>query len=238
MKVQVKYKKLSNAMKKAHKEGRHPGWAHINLNKERKSYPEKFIFDVFTNNKIFEKYTVVEKLPVNKYFLDFAIIDLKLDIEIDGEQHYRNEDSIKHDKIRNEFLLTKGWKIYRINWKEFNKKKKENINKLLDYIDNIHNKESFYYKISDVIIKQQPKYGNREKYFNAVKQSNKLKQQKYIKQILNSQIDFSKFGWVKKVAKIINQKPQKVNKWMKRFLPEFYEKKCFKRQSTIKKNNS
>lgn len=88
-----------------------------------------------------------------------------------------------------------------------------------------------------IFIKKQPKYGDREKYFNAVKQFNQLKQQKYTKQIINSSINFSKFGWVKEVAKIINQKPQKVNKWMKRFLPEFYEKQCFKRQYGKRTNN-
>jgi Zn finger protein HypA/HybF involved in hydrogenase expression len=54
-------------------------------------------------------------------------------------------------------------------------------------------------------------------------------QQKYIKLVTNSGIDFSKFGWVTKLSKIINQKPQKVNKWMERIMPDFY-KGCYKRK--------
>lgn len=49
--------------------------------------------------------------------------------------------------------------------------------------------------------------------------------------IFNHDIDFMKFGWVTKVAKILGIPPQKVNKWMKKYQPNFYEKECFKRGS-------
>lgn len=51
----------------------------------------------------------------------------------------------------------------------------------------------------------------------------------YINNILNSSIKFDKFGWVKEVAKIINKQPQKVNKWMLKYMPTFYNEKCFKK---------
>jgi hypothetical protein len=56
------------------------------------------------------------------------------------------------------------------------------------------------------------------------------KQNDYIQIILNSNIDFNRLGWVNDVALMINQKHQKVNAWMKRFMPEFYENYCFKRK--------
>jgi len=48
--------------------------------------------------------------------------------------------------------------------------------------------------------------------------------------ILNSDIDFSKYGWVQKVSEILKISPQKVGKWMKRNMLEFYNTKCFKRK--------
>ena len=42
-------------------------------------------------------------------------------------------------------------------------------------------------------------------------------------------IDFTKFGWVTKAADAIGIKPQKVNKWMSKQMPDFYETVCFKR---------
>lgn len=39
-------KKLSNSLKKAHSEGRHPGWKHVNSDINKRSYPEKFFIKV------------------------------------------------------------------------------------------------------------------------------------------------------------------------------------------------
>lgn len=59
------------------------------------------------------------------------------------------------------------------------------------------------------------------------------KQNEYINDLTTSDIDFSKIGWVKEAAIIINQQPQKVHLWMKRFMPEFYENCCYKRKSRV-----
>ena len=56
-----------------------------------------------------------------------------------------------------------------------------------------------------------------------------LKYKNQIELILNSNIDFSKFGWVTKVALLLNKPPQKVNIWMKKYMPDFYNEKCFKK---------
>jgi hypothetical protein len=55
-------------------------------------------------------------------------------------------------------------------------------------------------------------------------------QTELIPAILNSGIDFSKFGWVVKVAPIIGQKSQKVHLWMKKYMRDFYDAHCFKRK--------
>lgn len=41
--------------------------------------------------------------------------------------------------------------------------------------------------------------------------------------ILNSSIDFSKFGWVQQVSILIEMSPQKINSWMKKNLPSIIE---------------
>lgn len=38
-----------------------------------------------------------------------------------------------------------------------------------------------------------------------------------------SGIDFHKFGWVNKVASLTGKKPQKINAWMQRYVPELYQ---------------
>lgn len=47
--------------------------------------------------------------------------------------------------------------------------------------------------------------------------------------VRDSGIDFSKFGWVGQVAKLLNKQPQKVNVWMKRYAQDIYEN-AFKRK--------
>lgn len=50
-----------------------------------------------------------------------------------------------------------------------------------------------------------------------------------ITMLKESDIDFSKFGWVKKASAIIDIAPNKVNWWFKRYDPEFLET-CFTKQ--------
>lgn len=55
---------------------------------------------------------------------------------------------------------------------------------------------------------------------------------KKVKLILQSNIDFTKFGWVNQVAKLINILPQRVHIFMKKYMLQFYNDNCFKRKST------
>ena len=79
-------KKISKSMKRAHKENR--AW---NIGKSRwnnkSSYPELFFSKVIKNHFSNQKYT--REYPLSRYSLDFAWVDLKKCIEIDGEQHLR-----------------------------------------------------------------------------------------------------------------------------------------------------
>ena len=48
-------------------------------------------------------------------------------LEIDGKQHWENQDRIERDKRKDKILKEQGWKIFRIKWfnpvNENNKKK-------------------------------------------------------------------------------------------------------------------
>ena len=56
--------------------------------------------------------------------------------------------------------------------------------------------------------------------------------QKKVEEILNSNINFNKIGWVNNVSNILNITPQKVNTWMKKNMYDFWLDKCFKRKGT------
>ena len=72
------------------------------------------------------------------------------------------------------------------------------------------------------------KHNNLNEYWSHKKKDWEQEQEKYIELVINSDIDFTKLGWVTKVSIIINQKPQKVKYWMQRIIPDFYNQ-CYKR---------
>ena len=129
-------KKQSITMKKKWKDGKLKGWK--TRKKLEPSYPEKFFIKVLNNNNIiFER----EK-KVGKYFIDFAINDRLIALEIDGKQH-NNIERKKADKAKDKYLKKLGWKVYRIPWKEIKSDIgklyiKNEIEKFLNFYNNIH----------------------------------------------------------------------------------------------------
>lgn len=116
------------------------------LNHSRKeSYPEKYFTEIFQKEKI----DVLKKYRIGLYELDFAIPERKIDIEIDGEQHYCDSKIVESDKKRNEYLINQGWDIIRIRWSHYNKLSKNEKNKFIDniknYIQNISKVKPYIY---------------------------------------------------------------------------------------------
>jgi hypothetical protein len=95
----------------------------------------------------------------------------------------------------------------------------KNLKKFKKIESVIHLKELMKTQTKKEIFEDYEKTNITEKWINDIKKLNKLK---------SSNIDFSKFGWVTKAAKIIGVKDQVVNRWMKRMDPDFY-KECFVR---------
>ena len=102
---------MKNVMLKKVINGTHIGW------KSRKgklpSYPEQFFIGVLNNNHIlFER-----DYNVSKWFIDFAIRDKMIALEVDGKQHeWRREKDAEKDA----YLKSQGWKVHRIKWKSIN----------------------------------------------------------------------------------------------------------------------
>ncbi|GJQ43687.1 MAG: hypothetical protein JETCAE03_31850 [Ignavibacteriaceae bacterium] len=199
-------------------------------NAGKMSYLEQWFFDnVIIKYNLLEKYDIVNEYPFYPYFIDFAFLNIKLAVELDGASHFKNGDKrLEHDLKKDRHLIENGWKLYRISYKENNEET------IFDFIKKINNLKIFENKRLDKTLfkgslKKLKIHRNQNQFFLEKKENYDKSQQQYLNKVLKSQIDFSKFGWVQEAAKIINQKPQKVNRWMKRFLPEFYEKQCFKR---------
>jgi very-short-patch-repair endonuclease len=139
-------KKLPEEMKEKIRKGRvkflqeNPG-QHGAWNKENKSYLENWFEEFYLSELLDEKHDIQFNYSVYPYFLDFAFVDLKLDVEVDGKFHYTYETNIEHDKTRNETLEKLGWRIYRISIDEVNSDPNKVKKEFLEYLKN-YNRET------------------------------------------------------------------------------------------------
>lgn len=113
------------------------------LNHSRnESYPEKYFENIFDKEGLFDTDIGIEKsYRVGLYELDFSIPNKKIDIEIDGDQHYYDSKIVESDDRRNKYLVEQGWDIIRIKWSDYQKMntddKRTYINSLIGYIKGI-----------------------------------------------------------------------------------------------------
>lgn len=190
-----------------------------------------FIDEVILKFELNKKYDIISEYAEFPYFIDFAFLNIKLAVELDGPTHFSHGNvRFEHDLKKDNYLLSKGWKIVRI---AYNEKNKEKIDEFLMLLDDL-TKYVYIPKILENHLYKNKKFreDNVDKKKLEIKRRlllNKLVQLKKIKIIESSSIDFSKFGWVAKVAQLLEIKSQKVNKWMKKYMLDFYKTKCFKR---------
>ena len=93
---------------------------------------EILMADALQDNNI----EAVEQFPIAGkygYVLDFAIVELKIDIEVDGEHYHKIGNA--HDRKRNWALRNRGWKIVRFRGNEI----KNNIGDCIEKIKLIIN---------------------------------------------------------------------------------------------------
>lgn len=176
------------------------------------------------NIKYLEEY---RPLTDRFFSIDIAFPDLKIGIEINGEQHYNRDGSLtEYYQNRHEKITSVGRELFEIHYRHAfypeDVMSKIEIGEQPDYTEYFEEKR-----------KQKKKVLTKKEIGDKVREETDKKNIPLIPIVKNSNIDFSKYGWTSKVAKLLSIKPQKVNKWMKRYMNEFYEEKCFKR----KRNN-
>lgn len=112
---------LSKKVNERIKNGTFIGW------KDRKdkspSYAEKYFIDLFNNENILNW---EREYKVGMWFIDFAFIDKKIALEIDGKQHKLKERKESDDR-KDEFLKNNGWNVFRIKWFNPSQKNKEKL---------------------------------------------------------------------------------------------------------------
>jgi len=114
------YKHSEETKKKISK--RRKEWLKKNRNKHnwrfnKESEPERILREWMENE--LSCYTIIaEYTPKNferNFRLDFAVLEIKFDIEVNGNQHYNKDGSlVKYYKERQNYIESKGWKVINI----------------------------------------------------------------------------------------------------------------------------
>lgn len=202
-------KKISESMKKAHKEGRAHNIGECRWN-NKSSYPEKWFMKMIKNEFNLEcNKDYLKEFPFHKYSLDFAWPDQKFCIEIDGEQHQRFQEQRERDLEKDKLLKEEGWSELRVDWswicnnsKNFVSSLKKIFNGDNEETNNINfsSKEYIKNKEEEKLIHESSPKDSLGRHNKGILTSRELEQRK--QSILMSGIDLNKFGWVSKVSDV------------------------------------
>lgn len=183
-----------------------------------KSKPCEHLKDILNDNgfDFIPEYTA---LNGKSYSIDIAFPNIKIGIEVNGNQHYNNDKTLKDYYLdRKKKIEKEGWVLYDVH---YSKVYDDLFVKSL--IDGLKQKDLKNVDLSFYIRKKKEKGLNaKEKYEEKIKP--------IIIEIEKSNIDFSKKGWVKEVSKLIGIHSGKGGWWMKKNMPDFYNDKCKKRE--------
>lgn len=205
--------------------------------RKKESLPETKFKEILSRLRINSDITqwYVPENSEKFYEIDFALDKIKIGFEINGNQHYCKNGKLKvYYKNRQEYLEKLGWKIINIHYlKCFHEEELKSI--ILSSISGdcqfSQNNISNILRHKDIIRKRKIKEKQQKKQQQILLRKKEINEK--IQLVLNSNIDFSKFGWVDKVATLISILPQKTSSWFKSNMADFYKNNCFKRQRAI-----
>lgn len=119
-----------------HKKKHNPMFIEKHAMKMRKSM-EQVLRDRATKHELLFKEAIEARGYYPKFqhaeykaVLDFAFVDKKIGIEIDGDIHYMNTSVREKDEIRDAELRDRGWEIIRIP----NKTVEDDLDNVIDYV--------------------------------------------------------------------------------------------------------
>lgn len=89
-------------------------------NKRDMSSLEKWFYNKCVEFDLVSKYDIVRELLEYPYYIDFAFVNCKVAVELDGQTHFKYQTNIEHDKKKTKLLQERGWHVYRIAYFEVN----------------------------------------------------------------------------------------------------------------------
>ena len=102
------------------------------------SYEYWFCQKVVKQYNLAQKYDIINEYYQYPYFLDFAFLNIKVDVQIDGQFH-QNQDMVLSDQMRQKQLISRGWIVYHISYKDIKQNECTAIQRFLVFLKGITN---------------------------------------------------------------------------------------------------
>lgn len=171
---------------------------------------------------------VSEFNPIEDRFfaIDVAFPSLKIGIEINGEQHYNRDRSLKqYYQERHDLIESSGWKIYEIHYSVCHNQSRLDsiISSLIKNHDLLNVDLTF---ITTKKVKHETrKFSSREEYAS----SQKLSQESLAQwRLAIESVDTTTLGFIGKIAKLMSRSHTQVRRVLSNYFPEIH---TFRRKS-------
>ena len=186
---------------------------------------KKFLKD--KNINFVEEYQPFDDI---NYSLDIAWPDEKIAIEVNGNQHYNKDGTLaEYYQKRHNILEERGWRIFEIHYTKCYNINIDNFSDILklpiydkDYVKKYFSRKELKY------IKKLKYKENKQKEKEI--EYNKRKEIIY-NLIINSNIDFTKFGWVGKSVKYLKDRNElwsiHIREIIEKYFPNYMEQNNF-----------
>jgi very-short-patch-repair endonuclease len=209
--------------------------------RNKQTYIEKIFSDIIERNSLSEKFDIIREYSIFPYYLDFAFLNIKLDVEIDGSQHIFCERQKQIDIKRNEKLIKLGWKVFRIPGFKLKNEFEQIEKQFLEYLDSFDLQPKLY-NFSECVIE----YYKFKKIKEKQDQEQKLKEKQIIKKLKEETIkkklqmilensDITKRGWITSLSKKLKVSRTYIRRFLRLNFPEIDKQTYFKPRTSVKK---
>jgi very-short-patch-repair endonuclease/Trp operon repressor len=184
-------------------------WRQSNL-----SYPEKIFLEKILDIKWNEKYLIIREMSFFPYFADFAFLNEKIVVEIDGSQHElkeRRERDIKKDELIN----SKGWTVIRFSASKIIKDIDECLNILSEYLKKSDGDVGVYLHkdfVNKIKLKEVDEFG-----FTKKEKESQLSQRRVVRPSYKELIELQKTISNKKIGMKYGVSEASIRKWIKMY---------------------
>ena len=179
------------------------------------SYPEKLFLEKVYELCLDKKYSIVREYSAFPYFIDFAFVNEKVAVEIDGSQHLLPERKERDDK-KDELLKEDGWFILRVSENEV----KTNINSVFDTIISIINDRPKTQSMKLGVVKFPKKRQKKERESCGLTKGEierSINQRRVTRPPYQELIDLVKTNGYSKTGRMFRVSDNSIRKWIKSY---------------------